>query len=96
MPWDGDDYATAFIDYLGEGDGQIGASPGDTYRRLTRGHMANKEDEIGALWQRTSANGKTFLSGKINGADVVVFTNDHKQPGEKTPDWRVFKSTPRT
>lgn len=57
--------------------------------------MPDKADEIGALWTRLSKNGHEYLSGKIAGQDVVIFPNTHKQPGEKTPDWRVFKSQPR-
>lgn len=57
--------------------------------------MPDKQDEIGALWLRTSKAGNKFMSGKINGHDVVVFKNTHKQDGEKTPDYRVFRSTPR-
>jgi hypothetical protein len=59
----------------------------------------SRDDEIGALWERDGRNGK-FLSGRIklpDGTDqeIVVFANDRKQPGERTPDWRVYKSQPR-
>jgi uncharacterized protein (DUF736 family) len=57
--------------------------------------MPEKQDEIGALWVKTSGKGLEFMSGKINGADVVLFRNTHKQEGEKTPDWRVYKSQPK-
>lgn len=57
--------------------------------------MANKDDEIGALWLKTSQKGTKFMSGTINGQDVVIFKNTMKQPGEKTPDYRVYRSTPR-
>lgn len=50
-------------------------------------------DEIGVLWQKTSAKGTEFMSGKINGVDVVCFRADKKS--EKSPDWRVLKSKPR-
>jgi hypothetical protein len=53
-----------------------------------------KEDELGALWEREGKNGR-YLTGKINGVEVVVFWNAKKQAGEKTPDWRVYKSQPR-
>lgn len=49
--------------------------------------------EIGALWSRVSKNGNQFMSGKINGVDVVCFKNT-KATG-KQPDWRVMKSEPR-
>lgn len=57
--------------------------------------MPNKEDELGGLWLRTSAKGTKFMTGKINGVDVVIFKNTMKQEGEKTPDYRVYKSQPR-
>lgn len=50
-------------------------------------------NEIGALWVRTSRNGNEFMSGKINGVDVVCFRNGKKQG--KQPDWRVMKSEPK-
>lgn len=49
--------------------------------------------EIGALWSRVSRNGNQFMSGKVNGVDVVCFKNT-KATG-KQPDWRVMKSEPR-
>lgn len=52
------------------------------------------ENEIGALWIKTSRNGNEFMSGTINGQDVVVFRNTNKR-SEKAPDWRVMKSQPR-
>jgi uncharacterized protein (DUF736 family) len=55
--------------------------------------MPKKEDEIGALWLKTSARGDYF-TGTINGVKVVVFANGYKTE-EKQPDWRVYKSTPR-
>jgi uncharacterized protein (DUF736 family) len=54
---------------------------------------ARKEEELGALWIRTSRNGKEFLTGKVGGVDVVCFRNDKKQG--KQPDYRVLKSQPR-
>lgn len=51
------------------------------------------EREIGALWVRVSKGGTRFMSGKINGEDVVLFENKNKQG--KQPDWRVLKSEPR-
>lgn len=60
--------------------------------------MPSREDELGGLWTRQGRNGE-FLSGKltIDGreVEVIVFPNDRKQPGEKTPDWRVYRSQPR-
>jgi hypothetical protein len=53
----------------------------------------DKKQELGALWARTSKNGKPFLSGKINNVDVVCFKNDSEN--EKAPTWKVYKSEPR-
>ena len=49
-------------------------------------------DELGALWERTSAKGR-YMTGEINGVKVVVFPN--KSDNEKAPQWRVLKSKPR-
>jgi uncharacterized protein (DUF736 family) len=51
------------------------------------------QDEIGALWSKTSARGEYF-TGVINGQKVVVFKNTRKT-AEKHPDWRVLKAKPR-
>jgi len=51
-------------------------------------------NEIGALWLKTSKNGKEFLSGKIDGRPVVVFKVEGKK-SDKSPDYRVFLSQPR-
>jgi acetyl-CoA carboxylase carboxyltransferase component len=50
-------------------------------------------DEIGALW---IGKGKVAFTGTIAGEKVIVVANDYKQPGEKTPDFRVLKSRPKT
>jgi uncharacterized protein (DUF736 family) len=57
--------------------------------------MPNKEDEIGALWESTTKDGKVYLKGKIDGQEVILFRNEWKKDGERTPDWRVYKSQPR-
>jgi len=49
-------------------------------------------NECGALWEKTSAKGVQFLSGVINGVDVVCFK---AKPVERGPTWRVLKSQPR-
>lgn len=49
-------------------------------------------DELGALWEKTSARGP-YMTGTINGQRVVVFRND--KGGEKAPQWRVLKAKPR-
>lgn len=57
--------------------------------------MAFERDpnELGALWIKTSRNGHEFLSGTINGVEVVCFRNANKTG--KQPDYRVMKSQPR-
>ena len=49
-------------------------------------------NEIGAIWEKTSAKGTEFLSGVINGVDIVCF---RAKPTERGPQWRVLKSQPR-
>jgi putative lipoic acid-binding regulatory protein len=59
--------------------------------------MPNKEDKLGALWQKTSSRGDYF-SGQIeiNGTkhQIVVFANGYKDKS-KQPDWIIYKSQPR-
>lgn len=62
--------------------------------------MDDEMKKVGALWLKTSQKGHTFMSGEIelpggSKLDVVVFKNTHKQPGEKTPDYRIYESRPR-
>lgn len=57
--------------------------------------MPSKDDEIGGLWESATKDGKVYLRGKIDGQDVVLFRNEWKKEGERTPDWRVYKSQPR-
>ena len=49
------------------------------------------QNEIGALWMKSGPRGD-YMTGTINGVRVVVFKNGNKR-GEKSPDWRVLKST---
>lgn len=51
------------------------------------------EDELGALWEKTSARG-TYFTGTIGDQKVVVFKNDRKTK-ENQPDWRILKAKPR-
>lgn len=57
------------------------------------------DQSIGALWLKDGQRGK-FYSGKVkvNGTEIgiVIFKNDHKQPGEKTPDYRIFAQRSET
>jgi uncharacterized protein (DUF736 family) len=59
----------------------------------------DRESEMGGLWVKTSQAGREFMSGTltIDGqpVEVVLFPNTYKKPGERTPDWRVYKSQPR-
>lgn len=51
-------------------------------------------DSIGALWVKTSRNGLEYMSGTINGQEVVVYRNKYKNAA-KHPDWRIYKSQPK-
>ena len=51
------------------------------------------QNEIGALWDKQSARG-TYMTGKINGENVVAFRNTNKR-NDKSPDWRVLRAMPR-
>jgi uncharacterized protein (DUF736 family) len=58
---------------------------------------SNKKEEIGAFWKKKSQAGNVYLSGyfldeKGERVSVVVFQNTYKQPGEKSPDYRAYKS----
>ena len=61
------------------------------------------EREVGALWKKQSPTQK-FLSGHIKMDDgmggeetlqVVIFNNKHKSK-DNHPDFRIYKSLPRT
>jgi uncharacterized protein (DUF736 family) len=49
--------------------------------------------ELGALWERTSQSGKTYLTGTVSGEAVVCF--EIKGRSDKQPKYRVLKSQPR-
>lgn len=61
------------------------ATKPDTKKRL----------DVGAFWVKPGPT-EDFLSGyvEIDGkrTDVVAFLNTYKKEGEKTPDWRIYKS----
>lgn len=44
--------------------------------------------ELGALWCSERTEG--VMTGKIGNARLVLLPNKHKQPGEKSPDYRLF------
>ena len=56
-------------------------------------------DKIGALWEKESRKGQSFMSGEIevNGRKVkiVCFKNTHKEEGDKRPDWNILESEER-
>lgn len=55
--------------------------------------------DCGALWSR-SKDGKEYMTGNITIEgkvyEIVVFANSYKKEGERTPDWRIYHSRPRT
>ena len=60
--------------------------------------MANRDDELGALWLKEGKNG-TYMSGKLTTpggeeVQVVVFKNNYKKE-EKHPDYRILQSKPK-
>ncbi len=57
-------------------------------------------EEIGALWKKTSKKGTIYLTGKVNGEPVMIFTNQKKKdnPSEHptAPDYRVYEGNAPT
>lgn len=51
------------------------------------------ENEVGVLWEKSSAKG-TYFTGVIGDQRVVVFKNGNKK-SEKAPDWRILKAKPK-
>lgn len=51
-------------------------------------------NEIGAMWEKTAKNGKTYMTGTINGQRIVMFRAG-KKSSDKAPDWRILKSVPQ-
>ena len=45
---------------------------------------------IGGLWTNADRDGKTYLSGYLGDARLLVFKNKFKKPGEKQPDYRMY------
>lgn len=60
--------------------------------------MTSRENELGGLWLKEGRNGAKYMSGRLTiggeQVEVVVFKNQHKLPGERTPDYRVYRSEP--
>jgi hypothetical protein len=51
--------------------------------------MANREDQIGALWLSDT---KGMLKGEVNGVRIVAFKNKYKTDGDNRPVLTLFKS----
>tara|TARA_Y100001973_G_C5199944_1_gene336843 strand:+ start:899 stop:1192 length:294 start_codon:yes stop_codon:yes gene_type:complete len=77
----------------------------NTTSNTSQDNSKSQNEELGALWKRTSRNNMTYLAGHIkvtqpDGTEktekVVVFSNQHKQK-DNQPDYRVYvsNSTPR-
>ena len=52
-----------------------------------------QERELGGLWLKEGKSGP-FLSGQINGQEVVVYKNKDYEDGGNRPYYRVYKSKP--
>lgn len=52
--------------------------------------MANDE-ELGCLWTKEK-NGKVYMTGTINGVQIVCFQNTYRKEGSNQPHWRVFRA----
>jgi uncharacterized protein (DUF736 family) len=55
--------------------------------------MTTQDEELGALWSKTSDRGE-YLTGTINGVRVICFREREKR-NPKGPDWRVLKARER-
>ena len=53
-----------------------------------------QEREIGALWKNEGRN-QTYLTGKVGDQKVVIFSNKNKNK-DNQPDFRVYKSEPKS
>jgi len=58
--------------------------------------MATKSHVIGALWNKTSKEGKQYFSGVLTdlrgSINIAVFANDKKEDGTNQPDYRIILS----
>jgi hypothetical protein len=58
-------------------------------------------EACGALWLKESggADKKKYFSGVVTvdgkEARIVIFKNDYKKPGEKSPDYRIYPQEDR-
>lgn len=72
----------------------------NTTSNTSQDNSKSQNEELGALWKRTSRNNMTYLAGHIkvpqeDGTErtekVVVFSNQNKS-NDKQPDYRVYVS----
>lgn len=71
--------------------------PRQTFRGYSGHHAeqpARDPNEIGALWTKQTKHGHDYFTGTVHGEKIVVFANTKKR-SDKSPDWRILKSTPR-
>ena len=98
------DYEAEFLDYLGQQDGQLGASPGDAIRRLRRNAMArnrkleHKHETPEDRYRRwNSHTSKSFIAGVHDhqwqqGVPRALLA-EYKQMEAQTSEYRDLRST---
>lgn len=57
--------------------------------------MESNLEKVGALWQNTSAEGKSYFNLDLEGQKFVVFPNGFKSE-EKQPDFLVYERVKET
>ena len=45
--------------------------------------------ELTGLWLNETKEGKKYFKGSLGGATVLVFKNEHKEPGSNQPDYKL-------
>lgn len=71
----------------------------NTQNEKTNGNNKQREEELGALWEKKSKDGSVYLSGYVTDKSgeriqLVLFVNKYKKVGEQSPDWRIYESKP--
>jgi hypothetical protein len=46
--------------------------------------------KLTGLWLNKTKAGKSYMSGTLGGAKVMIFKNDFKKDGDNQPDYNVF------
>ena len=46
--------------------------------------------QLCGLWLNTSKEGKSYFSGNIGNARIVIFKNTFKEEGSKEPDYKLY------